>query len=262
MLNGLRLLLLFAATSFAANFHPIVEAQTGYLLGGVGGGKWIKAETAQRLVKGGEKYLLYSLNERLGTTTGGKPESAEEPCPETLRVAMKPKPANKGVLAIAGDWNALPRVPKSQDVAQPEYVKAVREFLTAKGIRSPKVKITQILRIDLEGDGEDEVLISGTNYFSSAGIPSSASAGSYSFVILRRVIAGKVRTQLLAGDFYTKAKNFNAPPQYAIAAVLDADGDGTMEIIVHGHYYEGGWISVFRCTPTKVEEVLEVGCGA
>lgn len=31
----------------------MIEAETGYLLGGVGGGKWIKAETAKRLVKGG-----------------------------------------------------------------------------------------------------------------------------------------------------------------------------------------------------------------
>ena len=124
------------------------------------------------------------------------------------------------------------------------------------------MKITQILRLDLEGDGEDELLISGTNYFSHAGIPSSPSAGSYSFVLLRRVVAGKVRPQWVAGEFYTKTKTFNAPAQYAIAAVLDLDGDGTMEVIVHGDYCEGGWITAFRCTPAKVEEMLEVGCGA
>lgn len=121
--------------------------------------------------------------------TGGQPESADELCPDTLCVALKPKPSEKGVLAIAGDWNALPRVPKSQDIAQADYVKAVREFLTAKDIRNPKVKITQILRIDLEGDG-------------------------------------------------------------------------AMEVVVNGDYYEAGWITVFRCTPGRIEQVFEVGCGA
>lgn len=252
---------MLAATSFAADFHPIVEAETGYLVGSSGGGKWTKAEVAEHSVKGGEKYQLYSLTKRLGIATGGKPESAGEPCEQTRVVSLKPK-REGGVLAIAGEWNALPRVSKSQDTTQREYVTAVREFLSAKGIRNPKVKITQILRIDLEGDGEDEVLISGSNYNMTDDIPSSASAGSYSFVMLRRVVAGKVHTQLVTGDFYPKAKTFNAPAQYSIAAVLDTDGDGKMEVIVRGDYYEGGWITVFRCTPAKVEEVLEVGCGA
>ena len=47
----------------------------------------------------------------------------------------------------------------------------------------------------------------------------------------------------------------SSPPCYV-------DGAGTMEVIVHGDYYEGGWITVFRCTPAKVVEMLEVGCDA
>ena len=170
MLTGLRLLPFLAATSLAADFHPIVEAETGFLLGGAGGGKWTAAAKAQHFVKGGEKYRLYSVAERLGSVTGGKPESAGEPCIETQVVPLRPKPA-AGVLAIAGEWNAPPRVPKSQATTQPGYIKAVREFLTSKGLCDPKVKITQILRIDLDGDGEDEVLLNGTNYVKRAAFP-------------------------------------------------------------------------------------------
>ena len=243
--------------------HPIVEVETGFLVGSSGGGKWTAAENAKREVKGGEHYHIYSLTKHLGAAIGGKPKSAGEPCVEVQVIPLKPKPA-AGALAIAGNWNALPRIPKSQDVTQPAYVKVVRDFLVSKGIHNPKIKITQILRTDLEGDGEDEVLISGTNYFNKDddGVPSSAPPGSYSFVIVRRLVAGKVQTQLVAGDFYPTAKTFNAPAQYRIAAVLDADGDGKMEVIVDGGYYEGGWITIFRCTPKKIEQVLEVGCGA
>ena len=42
----------------------------------------------------------------------------------------------------------------------------MRDFLKTKGIEQPKVKIESILRVDLDGDGEEEVLISAANYFS------------------------------------------------------------------------------------------------
>ena len=50
------------------------------------------------------------------------------------------------------------------DATQQVYVEAVRDFLKTKGIEEPKVKIDNIIRVDLDGDGEDEVLISATNY--------------------------------------------------------------------------------------------------
>jgi hypothetical protein len=255
----------FSLAAARAEQHAIVEVETGFLIGTVGEGKWTEGEIAHRHVKGGEQYRLYSLTERLGTAIGGKPKSAGEPCVDVQVVALQPKPA-EAVVAIAGDWNALPRVPKVQDTKQPTYIAAVRTFLIGKGIRDPKVKITQVLRIDLEGDGEDEVLLSGTNYFNPPddpdSAPSSAPAGSYSFVILRRVVAGKVQTQLIAGDFFPKGKTLNAPARYRIAAVLDCDGDGKMEIVVDGGYYEGGWTTIHRCTPRKAETLLTAACGA
>jgi hypothetical protein len=67
--------------------------------------------------------------------------------------------------------------------------------LKSKGIDQPKVKIDNIIRVDLDGDGEEEVLISGTNYFEKdEGAPMRSPAGSYSMVLLRRVVAGKVET--------------------------------------------------------------------
>src|SRR5438876_9203699 len=106
---------------------------------------------------------------------------------------------------------------------QSVYLDAVRDFLKSHGIADPKVRITRILRIDLEGDGEDEVLINATNYFSRRDeAPMHApKRGSYSIVMLRRVAAGKVQTQLVAGELYSKADASNAPNIYKIATVLD-----------------------------------------
>jgi hypothetical protein len=256
------LLILGLARSWAAEVHPIVEVQTGYLVGAYSGGKWLVSEKAAPSVKAGTSYRLFHLTGEAGKAKGGKPQEAGDPCPEVRMVELTPK-SEKGVIAVNVPWNPLPRVPQLAATSQPIYQRAVQEFLQGRGIKNPKVKITKIVRIDLDGDGEEEVLVSATNYSETdGGVPSDASPGSYSFVMLRRVVEGKVKTQLIAGEFYPKAKNSTAPSKYEIGAVLDLDGDGKLEVILQAGYYEGGWTTIYRCTPAKVEELLTVSCGA
>jgi hypothetical protein len=170
---------------------------------------------------------------------------------------------NKGAIALAAPWNALPRKPQLVDPTQKVYVDAVRDFLKTKGIKQAKVKIENILRVDLEGDGEEEVLINATNYLQKdENVPMQSPAGSYSMVLLRRVISGKVQTQLVEGEFYPKAIGYSAPNAYKVIAVLDLDGDGKLEVVVASQYYEGAATTIYRCDPKKVEALLSVGCGA
>ena len=49
---------------------------------------------------------------------------------------------------------------------------------------------------------------------------------------------------------------------YQVAAVLDLNGDGKLEVIVHSFYYEGGQTTIYRSEPDSVEAVLSVECGA
>ena len=154
------------------------------------------------------------------------------------------------------------------DPRQKVYLDAVRDFLKTKGIEQPKVKIDNMIRVDLDGDSGDEVLISATNYFSKDNrVPMRSPAGSYSMVLLCRVVAGKVETQLVEGEFHAnayvrKGDSFDAPSAYNVIATLDLDGDGKMEIVVGSNYYEGQEITIYRCDPKKVEALLSVACGA
>jgi hypothetical protein len=251
-----------------ADLHPIVEVKSGYLFGATSDGKWIKAEEAAKALTDESTYRIYGLTQSFGEAKGGKPKPSEEDvCSDVLVVSLLPKP-EKGTIALAAPWNALPRKAQVTDPTQQVYVDAVRDFLQTKGIKQPKVKIESILRVDLDGDGEDDVLISATNYFSKDDrVPMRSPAGSYSMVLLRRVVAGKVETQLVEGEFYPKAyvrkgDSFDAPNAYKVIATLDLDGDGKMEVVVGSNYYEGEAITIYRCDPKKVEALLSVSCGA
>jgi hypothetical protein len=263
-------MLLISTAASAAELHPIVEVQSGYLFGATSDGKWMKAEEAAKALTDETTYRIYGLTQSFGEAKGGKPKPSEEDvCSDVLAVSLSPKP-EKGVIALAAPWSALPRKPQVIDPTQKVYVDAVRDFLKTKGIDKPKVKIENIVRVDLDGDGEQEVLISATNYLSKdEGVPMRSPAGSYSMVLLRRLVAGKVETQLVEGEFYPQEypkateneARFNAPNAYKVIAVLDLDGDGKMEVVVASNYYEGEATTIYRCDPKKIEALLSVACG-
>ncbi|MGZ5552786.1 MAG: hypothetical protein ACXWHF_04020 [Chthoniobacterales bacterium] len=261
--------LLLALTLFAfveiraAEVHPIVELNNGYLLGTFSDGKWLNGEKTAPLFDTEATFRIFGFTEQMGEAVCAKPISAGEPCPETQLVELSVQRQPGSVIAIACSWNPMPRVPRLADTTQPVYIAAVRDFLAAHGLPKAEVKITRIVRVDLDGDGEDEVLISATNYHQrSDRIPSSTPNGSYSIVLLRRVVHGKVETQMIAGEIYPAKKEFNAPNEYKILSVLDCDGDGKLEVILESSYYEGGATTIYGFKGRKIEELVSVACGA
>lgn len=235
----------------------------GYLLGGWSGDGWLEDKPAAALLRGGEKYRFYSLDKEAGTGTGSSPHpygEEDDPCHDTLAVSFGAAPEGReGLVAVAGSFNALPRPPRLQSTEQQAYKDAAAAILHEKGIARPEVRLTQVIRVDLDGDGSEEVLVSATHY--ARGLSPGAKAGDYSLVFLRRVVKGKVVTSLIEGDFFPGGVEFGAPAEHRVGAVLDLNGDGVMEIVLFGRYYEGDWAAAYRVEGDKIIKIFTAGCG-
>jgi hypothetical protein len=241
---------------------PIVELKFRGLLGGVQNGKWIAPDKAAPKLKSEPEFLLVGWKgvEEGGITLGRRGET-EDVCQDFHRFEFDLS-MDSGV-AIGSDlkWDPSPRLVTNINSNNAVYKDIVADFLKTKGLIKPVVKISQAYRIDLEGDGTDEVLISATYY--RHGLSSNAAVGDYSFVMLRKTMGTKVVNHLLTGDFITKKIDFGAPTQNEISAVADLNGDGTLEIVLHGSYYEGDFASAYEIrkgVPVEIKE-FRIGCG-
>lgn len=249
----------------AQNVHPAVDAEDSCLLGGVAAGKWIEDAAMAPKLKGGERYRIYTLKGPAGEAVGAKPESAGAPCDETQTIKFTPE-VKQGT-AVAGDWNAMPRIATSLDGSDATYRQIATGILRSHGILRPNVNIRQILRVDLDGDGVEEVLLTATYLAGGLGSADSGMAfrskkGDYSFVILRKIVRGRVRNIALIEEYAARTLPDHVPNKFEVAGILDLNGDGKMEVVVHVDYYEGSSSTVFRIDGSKVTNVFGCGCGA
>ena len=58
---GVAALLICTGASSAADLHPIVEVQSGYLFGAISDGKWIKADETAKLIGDETTYRVWQL---------------------------------------------------------------------------------------------------------------------------------------------------------------------------------------------------------
>ena len=238
---------------------PIVEMRTHGLLGGVENGKWIEAKRVAPLLKDKTEYILLGTNSVPGDKLIGEKPQTLEICEDYFEISFGGETKNGVGIGSAAKWNLMPRPVKEISKTDATYLKIVGDFARSKGIAKPIAKISQGFRVDLDGDGVEEVLLAATNYKSA--IMARTYAGDYSFLLLRKVVGGKPQNSLIGGEFYPKAIKFAAPNEYSIQAIADLNGDGRMEIVMHAAYYEGAGSEIYDVSGAKPKMVLETGCG-
>ena len=240
---------------------PIADGMSGFLLGGSHNGEWIDPSITMKSLQDGERpYQLYAGSTFQGTLTG-QPATIllHGPCGGTPTIPFPPGNDLSGQIAIVAGWEAAPRQPQALPLDTAVYQEAVAELLQAQGIADPEVRLTSVNKIDLEGDGVDEVLITASR-LNSNGLPTAA-AGDYSLAILRKVVNDTVITIPLDMKLFPEAVELADPAQFNILAMLDLNGNGKLEIVLEDWYYESRYVTVYESNDANIQAVLTAGCG-
>ena len=137
------------------------------------------------------------------------------------------------------------------------YRQFVREYLIEQGVPTPNVQIERILRVDLENDGVDEVLIEASHFADDTG--HSISHGSYSLILLRKVSGNNASTQLVVGDIYNEEGD-TLPYEYFLQALIDVNSDGKTEVFVGIKRWEGDGTILYEMKENILVEVLRMFC--
>lgn len=242
--------------------HAIVEISEGCLIGGARDTKWVKADTFAKRLKGEQKFNLYGLEGPAGEITISK-VAPNGDCDGEWSAQTSSK-AKAGIAIASPDWNVMPRQPRAIDPKDPTYLKVVSDILKGAGISNPEVNISQAYKIDLDGDGKDEVVIAANRFAQGlhelSGVGNVASAGDYSLVFVRKIIGDKAQNIFLVKAVWLKADEGVLPRANHISAIADLNGDGVMEIVGYNAYHEGSASYVIELKSNKAIGVLECSC--
>ncbi len=245
-----------------AGFFPIAvgfdhDPERAILLGGTENGAWLDQDAAAARMTGGETYARFAPDGPAGTVTGTQP-LPEFGCPEYY-FSWNPEPPARSLVGIGGGWNPLPRLPEYPDAA--EYAPVVADWLAGQGVSAAAadlVPFTKVARVDLDGDGGTEAVISSSRLSDEQF--RSVAAGEFTVVLLYQEDAA--RTILLGGAAYPEAQTWIFPSTYSLLSILDLNGDGRLEVLMHIRLFEGEGTQVFAYDGSAVEPVLYSKCSA
>lgn len=192
-----------------------------------------------------EQFKIYTINKQIGTATIKKinhikteeQEMLSKPVYLEMNEKYFTKTSAQNKIYLSSPWNPLPKNGKLKVLVPNNliYKKIVSTQLKLQkhiNISSAKVKINQLLRGDLDNDGQEEVLIS------------CGSKSGYSMVLYRDPIGntGKVKDIIL--NYNMNKDSFNGVLN-VISNVIDINGDGKMEVIINSQIVEGGTYSIY-----------------
>lgn len=226
------------------------------VVGGSQNGSWVSAaDVADDLAIDGV-YQLYSAFDFQGSFTGQ--ELAYEPICDQHYLTLNSFSATESAVGVSGDWPVLARIPMELSTDLEVYLQAITAWQIEQSPSQPIPAIDKIWKVDVDGNGTDEVFISGTRYAEPSG--HHVEPRDYSVVLMRTVIGSDVVTVQLVGDYYTEAIENQFPWTYHLTFIGDLNADGRMEVVIGLSRWEGTGVMVFEIDGVEVQLVLSVLC--
>lgn len=254
------------AAVLPAGFSPILmgkkyDADMFFvLMGGVQEGSWMSVDQAVLRIPGAAVYDVYAFSSGPHHVYGYAPYEAI-PQREYFQYLLSTDSVfnESGMIGVAHGWQTTHQVAEELPPDNDVYQQLVKDFLAQSGMVDPQIGTMHIYRIDLEGDGTDEIVISDTRLESQH----RAAAGDHSIVLLRKVTGSGVVTIPIVVDLYAALGYGNPfPCSYFVANFLDLNQDGVLEVIVGFDRWEAFGGSVHQVQAETAEKVLGTHCFA
>ncbi len=238
------------------NVIPVV---TEFLLGGMVDSKWVDAEIIAGQIKPGHRFQTFNFFGQLDSVKSTDFKYHEEGG-SYWDVEFAGSAATNSNLKIGAEVAKMPRQPRLQTGSLQVYEKVVAEYLKANRIDA-RPEIRQLVRVDLDGDKAEEVIIVASNADASRPLMVQ---NTYSLVFFRRAVNGKIVTTPLHEHYYHEDIQgmADSPSGYTVPYAADVNGDGCMELFIRGSYYEGFWYEVYEFNKGNLLKVLSAGIGA
>jgi len=250
----------FASVQAADKPGDPIPVVADLLLGGWMNGNWVDTDTIASHVPAGLKYRTYRFDGKGADCTGSAPRYEGDGCEHYSIDFDEGLDTSDTLLAVGSRHDGMPRQPRLQTDGLKTYEELVAGYLKENEI-SAEPDIQQLVRVDLDGDGSEEVVIVAGNADSS--VPFFAE-NTYSLVLFRRLVDGRVLTEVLHEHYYHEDIEgmADSPSGYKVVSAVDINGDGSLELILHGSYYEGFWYEIYEFSRSGLKKVLSGGLGA
>ena len=132
-------------------------------------------------------------------------------------------------------------------------------MLADVGIENPETVLQQVIRVDLDGDGENEVLLTADN--TADGRFEEVKKGDNAVFLYME--SDTAEPQVVEKDVYPEEQEEGSLYRllYRVDTIADLDGDGIMEIVMNGWYYEGDWCTIYKLVDGRLQAVAQNGRG-
>lgn len=242
------------------------DGQTCLLGGGVSATA-LSAESILKSLKPRQNYRLYNLLGRQSAVLWpiGKPKRVEDDsCQPHIRQQLSLMASETGTAQVAifdGGGSkriaVMPKILQVMNTDNEKYRQVLATFLKSQNLSEAPLKIHQLIRTDLDGDGKHEIIINAINTARNLD-----RKGEYSIVLVEREIDQKRVVETIQSEITLEDSDLPVVLwENTIAAIADIDGDGHMEIIMFGQFFHGqGWDLVTHKNLTTQRPVL-CGCG-
>jgi hypothetical protein len=240
------------------SFSPILygkkyDANTFFfLLGGWQGDRWLPPAEAFGYFANLQswEYDVYTPEMGKFQITGHRPEFS--PAHKIYTVGTDMTVDKLGMVGVRKGWPVLQRDVQELSSDIDVYRQVVLDWLAVQGISAPELAALHVFRVDLEGDGMDEIFISATRLADQH----MTKSGDYSIILMRKVQGNDAITLPVVSEVYhSQELEMTLPRTYSLGNFLDLNLDGVLEVVVDIRRWDGDGAYIYQVAGQNITQV-------